>query len=132
MVEQNEASIEGEIPSVDPGRLDEIHEVLGDEAESVLLQLVEVFEKESARRLEVLRAGGSLEVLRSAAHGLKSTSSNLGFQRVFELSRGLERAFQSGDLDAVARDLEELSEARDQALEGFRSLVRARFSGERQ
>jgi HPt (histidine-containing phosphotransfer) domain-containing protein len=70
-----------------------------------LAELIDVFLKDSPEQIEHMRAGiaaGDIEVVRRAAHSLKSNSASFGANRLTAASRELEMAAKGGTLEGAA------------------------------
>jgi two-component system cell cycle response regulator DivK len=86
-------------PTVDEAALERLREWGG---ESLLNQLVELFITTMPQRLGAVKSaltGGELEAGARGAHSLRSTSKNLGAERLSELAAEVERALNKGDRD---------------------------------
>ncbi|MBN1149482.1 MAG: Hpt domain-containing protein [Anaerolineales bacterium] len=74
-----------------------------------LVELIEVFLSDSPQLIEQMRAGlasGEIEIVRRAAHSLKSNSASFGANRLAEAARDLEMLAKSGVLDGAGSKLE--------------------------
>lgn len=96
-------------PAVDEAALVRLKEWGGD---GLVSQLIELFVTTLPERVALIRTamtGGSLAEGARGAHSLRSTSKNLGAERLSELSAEVERALNQGDRDIepLVRRLEE-------------------------
>lgn len=73
-----------------------------------LVELIDTYLSDSPALLEQMRAGlatGDIELVRRAAHSLKSNSASFGAVRLTEVSRELEMLAKSGILEGGALKL---------------------------
>jgi HPt (histidine-containing phosphotransfer) domain-containing protein len=97
-----EASANGGGPRLDSRALESLKD-LGDDA--FLAEVIDAFLGDAPGLLAALRTShvaGDAEVLRRAAHTLKSNGQTFGAARFSELCRELEQRAKSGDLDGAA------------------------------
>ena len=97
--------------------------------EALLTRLLETYETSSAEL--ILAVGSALEngdtgELRRVAHALKSSSGNVGAERLFELCRSLEGAARSCDLAALPELVVALQSAHAEAVQELRKACRRR------
>ncbi len=107
-----------EVQSVDPAALVRLKEWGGD---SLVDQLIELFVATMPERLAAVRgalSGGELEVGARGAHSLRSTSKNLGAERLSELAAEVERALNQEDRD-IGPLVERLEDEANRVLEVF-------------
>jgi PAS domain S-box-containing protein len=100
--------------AVDHAFLAGLAEDLG--GEEVVAEICDLFLSDIDLRVEKMRAAaesGDRETLRSGAHQLKGSASNIGAVAVSEAAAELERLVKAGKLDAVAEPLDRLAEAVD-------------------
>jgi two-component system, sensor histidine kinase and response regulator len=94
------------LAALDPAALDKIRALSPDQAEVLVQQLLRAYQKaatqDMARLEEALLLKDAGQVAR-AAHGLKSSSFNVGANRFGELLRDLENAGRAGDMHAIRR-----------------------------
>jgi HPt (histidine-containing phosphotransfer) domain-containing protein len=84
-------------------RLRELRAQVQRPGEDLLGELIGLFERDSAGRLETLRVGQGATVRRQAAHALKGSAANLGAARVAARALAIERAPElPGDVDGLA------------------------------
>mgnify|MGYP003460724028 FL=1 len=102
-------------PIIDPEVLEELRSILGTEVD----RLIEVFLDDTPRliaALETAAAGPDFEMLRNAAHTLKSSSANLGAMSLSNAAKKLELATRTQTLErpavAVALIANEFARAR--------------------
>lgn len=103
--------------------LDPVH------GEALLARLLETYETNSAEL--ILSVGGALESgdteeLRRVAHALKSSSGNVGAERLFELCRKLESAARSCDLAALPELVATLRSSHAEAVQELRKACQRR------
>lgn len=93
-------------PPVDPGALDKLLEMTGDDLE-FLDELIQTFLADTVDQLSAMgnaAAAGSAEELMRPAHSLKSNAASMGAERLSALCRTLEADARTGTVpDAVAR-----------------------------
>jgi len=114
-------------PVLEPEMLDELREIAGDEA----LAIVNLFLEDAPRLVRLLeQASGipDLEVMREAAHALKSSSANVGALALSAAAKRIELGARAHALDrpavAVALLIAEFARARV-ALQGWLSASQA-------
>lgn len=91
-----------ELPVIDTTALDGIRQ-LDDSSSGLLTQVIQVYFESAAQLLGDLRRGlesKDIELVKRAAHTLKSSSANLGALRLSDLCRRIEAAARSGTLGA--------------------------------
>ncbi|MBS1160103.1 MAG: Response regulator [Proteobacteria bacterium] len=89
---------------LDPAALDKIRALSPEKAEMLVGQLVRAYQKAASQDMARLEQALSVEDLgqvASAAHGLKSSSFNVGANRFGELLREIEEGGRAGDLAAI-------------------------------
>jgi HPt (histidine-containing phosphotransfer) domain-containing protein len=77
----------------------------------LLSRLIGIYENNSAELLQSIQASfeaGDAIALSKAAHALKSSSGNVGAERLAKLCKGIELAARNGDLVSVAAEIEML------------------------
>lgn len=77
----------------------------------ILEQLFEIYRDSAPELIEKLNAsikGKSCQAIRESAHSLKSSSGNIGAQKIFELSARLEEMARDNAIDGADRLLEEI------------------------
>ena len=87
----------------------EIFKSMADPA--TLIELLDAFLSDSPQLIEQMHAGlaaGNIELVRRAAHTLKSNSASFGGYRLANVSRELEMIAKGGALDGAASKLAEL------------------------
>jgi len=102
MVTPTDAVAEPDSSPLDPAKLAELHELMGEE----LPRLVEQFLDSAPQLLAALGDAareGDLDAMVPPAHSLKSSSANLGAQRLSRLAARLEQAAREGDLEQAMR-----------------------------
>ena len=107
--------------------LDELREIAGDEA----LSIVNLFLEDAPRLIRLLEQASAipdLEVMREAAHALKSSSANVGALALSAAAKRIELGARSNTLErpavAVALLIAEFARARV-ALQGWLSATQA-------
>ncbi|HTT40014.1 MAG TPA: Hpt domain-containing protein [Burkholderiales bacterium] len=102
-------------PSVDPAieskALDAIRELAGQGTPDFLDQIIRVYLESTPELLSTLRCGlaqGHAEVVRTAAHTLKSSSGIVGATRLADLCKRLETAARSGAFTLDPTSMEQL------------------------
>jgi len=90
--------------ALDPRALDKIRALSPDKADLLVMQLLLAYQKGATQEMAGLQRAmqaDDVESVARAAHGLKSSSFNVGAQRFGELLRDLENAGRSADLPAM-------------------------------
>jgi signal transduction histidine kinase/DNA-binding NarL/FixJ family response regulator len=99
------------LPVLDPEVLAQLRALNAGSSPSVLNEIIDLFLEDTPERMEDLRhaiAAGEAELLRTAAHSLKGSSSNLGATRLGALCRQFEILGLEGRLREAAGGLEQL------------------------
>ena len=119
-------------PVLEPEMLDELREIAGDEA----LSIVNLFLEDAPRLIRLLEQASAipdLEVMREAAHALKSSSANVGALALSAAAKKIELGARSGTLErpavAVALLIAEFARARV-ALQGWLSATQAQAAAQ--
>lgn len=102
-------------PEFDPEALAKLREQMGEEFGSLLA----LFQAESGKHLEDVRAGietGAWERARRAAHSLKSTAALFGLARLSATMRALEHLPPDAPVDAWREGLDEARKLRESGL----------------
>ena len=114
-------------PVLEPEMLDELREIAGDEA----LSIVNLFLEDAPRLIRLMEQASAmpdLEVMREAAHALKSSSANVGALALSAAAKRIELGARAHALDrpavAVALLIAEFARARV-ALQGWLSASQA-------
>lgn len=97
-------------PLLDQSMLANLEEDLGRES---LIELIGLFQTETQRRLEQIRAAiaaGDAELARRESHALKGTALTFGAQRLSNLALGMEQAGRAGDLGLLESSCHELAD----------------------
>jgi signal transduction histidine kinase/CheY-like chemotaxis protein/HPt (histidine-containing phosphotransfer) domain-containing protein len=97
---------------LDPRALAAIRALNPTRGEALLARVIDAFLTSAPAQLDALHkasAQADSDALRGIAHSLKSSSANLGAQRLSELARELELLGRSGRLDGAARLVEALA-----------------------
>jgi len=95
--------------------------------EKLLAQMIRLFLENAPTRMEQIRAGANgpdVGEAEKGAHSLKSSSANVGAERVKELCADMERAAATGDAPTVTSLLPSLEEAFSQAIAALESVER--------
>lgn len=96
---------------LDPSALDKIRALSPARAELLVRQLLNAYLKAATQDMERLESAfrrEDVEQLASAAHGLKSSSFNVGANRFAEILRNIEGGGRAGDLTEVSLHVESL------------------------
>ncbi|MFH0943634.1 MAG: Hpt domain-containing protein [Planctomycetota bacterium] len=91
--------------------IEALRDLGGADDPGLLVELIDVFLKDSPERVEGVDAAvrnQDAEGLAAAAHGLKSSAANMGASRVSKLCRTLEAMGRGNDLQGAAELLQEL------------------------
>lgn len=102
IIEQLDASLAEEVGKV--LELSTMERLLEDTSIDFLPSLIEVFEAESAQRLESIKSSfavSDLSVLAIEAHSLKGTSATFGAEKLRAVSEKVEKAAKIGDESVV-------------------------------
>lgn len=92
--------------ALDPGALDKIRALSPDKAEMLVQQLLLAYQKAALLEISALERAleaDDVEAVARAAHGLKSSSFNVGAMYFGELLRDVEAAARTADLQGVRR-----------------------------
>ncbi len=95
-------------PTLDPAALDELLETVGGDRE-FLTELIETYLGDSPGLFDELRTGladGDADVIRRAAHTMKSTSASFGATHLAGICRGIETAAAAGELADLGPQVE--------------------------
>ena len=90
--------------AIDRAVLDELLDSLGGDRE-FLAELLDTFYDDTPQQLETIRQGlssGDAEVVRRAAHSIKSNSATFGAMHLHGLCKALEDKGKVGDLEGAA------------------------------
>ena len=96
-------------PAIDRGPLDQINDLDPNQNGELLNNIIDTYcENAEVLILELTEAakGNDLETAVRAAHSLKSSSANVGAQRLAALCRSMERHGREGDIDAILENLD--------------------------
>ena len=118
-------------PLVDADRLAELQKLRGGDEDPVR-DLVDLFERITPPMLESIEravGSGAHESLATAAHGLKSSSGQIGAARVAHYCEALERMGREGTEAGTRETLERLQRALDPTLRELRRRVAVRAAG---
>lgn len=102
IIEQLDASLAEEVGKV--LELSTMERLLEDTSIDFLPSLIEVFEAESAQRLESIKSSfavSDMSVLAIEAHSLKGTSATFGAEKLRAVSEKVEKAAKIGDESVV-------------------------------
>jgi len=97
--------------SIDRSALEAIRALQSESAPDLLAQVVRLYFESTPPLMERLRAGlaaGDVEMVRNAAHSLKSSSANLGATRLADLCGKLEIAAHTGELGTQLLDADRI------------------------
>lgn len=117
---------------MDEARLRQLCDELGPAAGAVLPQLLQVMRRDVPLSLERARealAAEDAEALANAAHSIKSSSSNLGLDRLCVPASAAEAAGRAGDLATAGVQLEALAGAVSEELDALASWLEANLPG---
>jgi HPt (histidine-containing phosphotransfer) domain-containing protein len=87
-------------PAINWSRLDEMRRMEAEGMPGLAARLVRVYLENSQRllgELQAAMASADAEAVRRAAHSIKSTSANIGANRLSQLARSLEHAAQTAE-----------------------------------
>jgi len=93
---------------VSPKALEMIGALDSSQGNDLAVRVIKVYESSSANLLESLHAAfsdGDKDKVRTAAHALKSSSGNVGAERLMTMCREIELAARDSDLDVIAERL---------------------------
>ncbi|MCB0169391.1 MAG: response regulator [Anaerolineae bacterium] len=97
-------------PAVDINVLKKFQETMGKDGPDMIVELIEIFLEDAPRILVTLEKGWvnrDAEMLRTAAHTLKSGSANLGAMQLSILCKELEEIGRSGNLEFAADKIDQ-------------------------
>ncbi len=115
-------------PAVDDAVLDGLRQIVGRAALDDVVEVLLRTTPELCERIEHAAATGDLAELRSAAHELKGTTSNLGATRLPEMCDQLEAYSRAGDL-ASAKALSHWVRSEYQQVHAHLEAARQRSDG---
>lgn len=107
-----ESSPEAEQPALDRSVLDSLRQLAGAKAQTLLTQIINQYLEDSPPRLQAIAQAleaRDTEALRKAAHGLRSSSANLGAVIVADYCKNIETMARAGEIPdnpATLRELE--------------------------
>lgn len=111
---------------IDRKQLVELLESMGGDW-SFMDELLETFFADGPAQLQSLEQGlaaGDAEVVRRAAHTLKSNARSFGATTLTELSKQLEDSSKDGDLGAAAEKIERIADEYQAVVEELQSIRR--------
>ena len=82
-----------ETPLFDPTAIDKLRKVAGDQGQTFVVEMAQLFIDETTKSLSEIRAGcerGDWKVVTRHAHSLKSSAATMGLMRLSSASRALE------------------------------------------
>jgi signal transduction histidine kinase/DNA-binding response OmpR family regulator len=106
------------VPVIDETVLEDIRQMSGEQANSLIGNIVELYLQKSPALIDDIHHGvrqGDAEQLFRAAHALKSSSANIGAVRVSEVARQLEKLGRENLLEHVHPHLDVLIQNYEQA-----------------
>ena len=106
-----EPAAAGEASLIDLETLDGVRAIQNPQSPDILAKLLEIYRDnapELMERLESAIGEACLESIREHAHGLKSSSGNIGARKIFELAAALENMARDGNIDGAGELLEEI------------------------
>jgi len=110
-------------PAFDPAVLESLREAGGD---ALVTRVVKVFTDGTPGKINEMRAAiaaGDGSRLAAASHYLKSGSANLGLTSFSELTKTLERLGKAGDIDAAAKEIQNLDREFAAAIRGLKQAT---------
>lgn len=120
------ADIGSSEPIVDLKTLEWLRGAIGDASAPLIDELVEILEQEALRlipqMLEAARTDNA-EELEYAAHTFKGSSRNLGLARLVLLNRELELMGRAGDLSNAEHLVAQVAEAYQEALPALKDVL---------
>jgi CheY-like chemotaxis protein/HPt (histidine-containing phosphotransfer) domain-containing protein len=93
-------------PALDPSRLDYLSELQDEDSPGFVVQMIDLFLRESGERTaKILHAvaAGDLNAVATAAHALKGAAASMGALALQTRSAAIEEAARAGQVAAVAR-----------------------------
>jgi len=109
---------------IDPEALERLREWGGDK---LLSQMIRLFLKNAGARMDQIRNGvrnGDVSEAEQGAHSLKSSSANVGAERVRALATRIEAAAVEGDVTTVSEALPEIEVAFAEAIAELEAMER--------
>ncbi|MEM6938251.1 MAG: Hpt domain-containing protein [Pseudomonadota bacterium] len=106
---------------LDEGILTKLEEVMGSRVEEVVQSYI-ADSPDNVERIREALSGSTMEAVGACAHELKSTSASLGVISVKKLCQSIELAARDSDVDQIKKDLEQLPEALDRAIQALRDF----------
>jgi len=110
---------------IDANVLSTLKESLGDDDE-FLAELIQTFLEDAPEQLAAIRdamAGGDAEVVRRAAHSMKSNSASFGAMALSGLCKQLEDLGKEGDLEAAVAVVPQVEAAYAQAEQALKAYL---------
>ena len=98
-------------PILEPDALAQIAELDPDNTDNLVLSVVTAYFESAEKLVEEIEAGneaGDAEAIARAAHGLKSSSANVGAKRLAKLCSVIELSTRGGDIDAVEEEIAQI------------------------
>ena len=117
-LKENNERAPAAVPVIDETVLEDIRQMSGEQANSLIGNIVELYLQKSPALIEDIHHGvrqGDAEQLFRAAHALKSSSANIGAVRVSEVARQLEKLGRENLLEHVHPHLDVLIQNYEQA-----------------
>ena len=117
-LKENNERAPAAVPVIDETVLEDIRQMSGEQANSLIGNIVELYLQKSPALIDDIHHGvrqGDAEQLFRAAHALKSSSANIGAVRVSEVARQLEKLGRENLLEHVHPHLDVLIENYEQA-----------------
>lgn len=93
-------------PALDPSRLDYLRELQDEDSPGFVLQMIDLFIRESGERTAKIRqavSAGDLPAVATAAHALKGAAASMGAVALQTRCAAIEEAARADQADAVAR-----------------------------
>jgi CheY-like chemotaxis protein/HPt (histidine-containing phosphotransfer) domain-containing protein len=113
-------------PPLNPRALDTILRLPGDNGAALVNKVIRAYLADAPARLAQMHAAadaGNAEGLRKAAHSMKSSSANVGAERLAGLCKDLETMGRNGTIDAVPHLLKGIATELNRVLAALRDQV---------
>ncbi len=88
-------------PAINPRALDSIRQLPGANGALLVNKVIDVYLADAPARLAQMHAATDADALRKAAHGMKSSSANVGAERLAALCKELEMIGRSGTIEGA-------------------------------
>jgi HPt (histidine-containing phosphotransfer) domain-containing protein len=97
-----------DIPLFDPGAIEKLRKVAGDEADTFVAEMAQLFLTEASRSIEDLRKScdqGDWKAVARVAHSVKSSAATLGLMRLSNACKALEFETRTATETEATKDL---------------------------